>query len=165
MRPPTAHPAQQASVLSAEKHFVYFRGDLVAEWEPTPIEVPGARRFKAGACRHMVQQHETLTSIGARYKLTWQELVATTVCAVRAKRELFATVRPLLSPARITTNAPKIRCVRPLMTLGVYVWKSTMDARWMASAASARQTGPTSAAKVFMRLPRATAQRGSGSST
>ena len=35
------------------------------------------------------------------------------------------------------------------MTLGVYVWKSTMDARWMASAASARQTGPTSAAKHF----------------
>ena len=92
VRPPTAHPAQQASVLSAEKHFVYFRGDLVAEWEPTPIEVPGARRFKAGACRHMVQPHETLTSIGARYKLTWQEVFALNANLVDPQRLAPGTV-------------------------------------------------------------------------
>ena len=45
------------------------------EWTASPLEVP-ARRFKAGACRHMVTQGETLSGIAARYKLTWHEVFA-----------------------------------------------------------------------------------------
>ena len=93
LRPTSAQPLQQASVLPAETHFVYFRGDLVEEWEPSPMEQGGgggggARRFRAGACRHMVEEHDTLASIAARYKLSWQELFAMNANLINPQRLL-----------------------------------------------------------------------------
>ncbi len=62
VRPATASPSKQASVVNAEKHMVYFRGHLVEAYEPTPLDAGFAvSRFRPGSCRHMVAPGDTLT--------------------------------------------------------------------------------------------------------